>query len=238
MDSQKVLVERIVMETPDVVLADIVRDYFAKGSVTNVFGKYIAGLREIDTPSVATRHGVSPKFYHGYRRGLMSACADVVCVSKRGKELAVPLISRAKPPFQGGWFVQGGAIFNYRLIPQFALWKMLSEAGAIACDMDTFLKVNYPAGFWWNGMATILPLPLGVYRTAAEDNLPGEACDTLNIAYLALLSEGFPFGHDSDHTALRWVTLPELEVNPNLCGHWYPHHLATRALQIVAAAKE
>lgn len=227
--------DRTIIKTPDALLIDLVRGCLAGKSLLE--SGFTRDLQQVGIPIAATMHGVSTEFYHGYRRGLISACADVVCVSKRGGKWAVPLIFRAHPPFEGVWWVQGGAIFNYRLIQQFAVWKMLTEAGAIACDMDTFLKESYSMGYSWNGMATFLPLPLGVYRTAAEDNLPGEACDTLNIAYLALLSEDFPFGHDRDHTAVRWVTLPELLADGNLCGHWYPQHLATRALKIVGAAK-
>ncbi|MBI1998854.1 MAG: hypothetical protein HYS73_00785 [Parcubacteria group bacterium] len=229
-------IDMIIVETPDAPLIDLARGLLVGKSLLE--SGFTTKLQEVEIPAAATRNGIPQRSYHIYRRGLMSACADVVCVRDVGGRPEVPLISRTKPPFQGGWFVQGGAIFNYRLIPCFALWKLLTEARVIACDMDVFLESEFPYGLSWRGMVSLVPLPLGVYRTAAGDNLPGEACDTLNIAYLALLSDEFPFGYDSDHTAVRWVTLPELLADSNLCGHWYPQHLAIRALQIVMAANQ
>ena len=71
-----------------------------------------------------------------------------------------------------------------------------------------------------------------------EDSLPGKVGDTLNLAYLALWPAELPFGHDKDHTAMRWVTLPELLADKDLCGHWYPQRLAIRALEIVKMEKK
>lgn len=195
-------------------------------------------LKSICVPRDATRSGVPAEVYDGYRLGLMSACADVVCVRDTDGKLEVPLISRAKPPFQGGWWVQGGAMHNFRSIRQFLLWKLFRESGNFDGNIEEFVE-TYHLGddsLSCDGVR-LVGFPLGIYRTSAEDILPGKVCDTLNLAYLALWPAGLPFGHDKDHVALRWVTLPELLADKNLCGHWYPQHLATRALQIVAAAK-
>ena len=229
-------VEGIILEAPDTTLVAIVKDCLVNGKGNHLFPQ---GMKRVKVPEDATQRGVPAKAYDAYRLGLVSACADAVCVREIDGELQVPLLARANPPFQGGWWVQGGAIFNFRLITKFLLWKVLKEAGQRDGDIHGFLSEEHPLGpLWWHEDAHVIPAPLGVYRTAAEDSAPGTACDTLNVAYIVLWSAERPFGHDKDHTALRWVTLPELEADPNLCGHWYPQHLATRALQIVSRAKE
>lgn len=229
MQKKTVLVETIVLEAPDEEIVDSVRRCFGNDSLI----PYINRMKKVRVPKEATRTGVAANTYDDYRLSLISACADVVCVWDTDGKMEVPLISRAKPPFQGGWWVQGGAIFNFQMIAQFALWKLYKEAGQTTDDFDTFISCAPH-----RGSVRLIAPPLGIYRTAAEDSAPGKVADTLNVAYLALWPTELRFGHDKDHTAVRWVTLPELLADGYLCGHWYPQYLATRALRIVAAAKE
>ena len=236
MERPSVEVEGIILEAPDAVIVAAVKDYLMHGKENHL---YPQGMKMVKVPEEATRNGVPADAYDAYRFGLMSACADVVCVRDTNGTLEVPLISRARPPFEGGWWVQGGAVFNFRPIAHFILWRLFREAGLWTLGIDEFSMAYFEkraTGLSCRGVRLVVP-PLGVYRTAAEDSLPGKVCDTLNVACLTLWSADLPFGHDKDHTALRWVTLPELKANPNLCGHWNPQRLATRALQIVASAK-
>ncbi len=223
-------VETVLIETPIHEMVSSVKKARA------VKQEQIGGA-VVPIPSDAVRKGVKTEIYDGYRLGLMSACADVVCVRDSEGKLEVPLISRASPPFQGGWWPQGGAIYNFRPITQFILWKLFREAGICKGGIEAFTETHFKnnaTGLSCCGVQLIVPL-LGVYRTAAHDNLPGKVCDTLNVAYLALWPAGLPFGHDEDHSAMRWVTLKELYDDGYLCGHWYPQHLAIRALEIVRA---
>ncbi len=234
------LLERIFFETPQKIMVAAIRnslafqkDCTARDYEQNSCSEYI------HIPNDATRSGVLTESYDGYRLGLMSACADVVCVRETDEKLEVPLIARARPPFRDGWWMQGGAIFNFRSVPQFLLWKLFRESGNFEGSIEEFVEKYHldDAALECNGVQ-LVGKPLGIYRTTAEDSMPGKVCDTLNLAYLALWPTKLSFGHDKDHTSLRWVTLAELEANPNLCGHWYPQCLAMRALQIVGRAKK
>lgn len=234
------LLERIFFETPQETMVTAVRDSLAcrNGRLTRDYEQR-SFSEHIRIPKDATRHGVPVEAYDRYRLGLVSACADVVCVRDTGGKLEVPLISRAKPPFQGGLWMQGGAIFNFHSVPQFLLWKLFRESGNFQGSIEEFVEKYHldDIALECNGVK-LVGKSLGVYRTVAEDSMPGKVCDTLNLAYLVLWPADLPFGHDKDHAMLRWVTLPDLERDPDFCGHWYPQRLATRALEIVTVTKD
>jgi len=199
--------------------------------------------QEIVVPDDATRSGVSGKVYGAWRKGLATACSDVVCVQywydryeDETKKIAshgyVPLIRRAAPPFGGCWWIMGGALFNFRSNREFLFWKLLSEGGVEQGGIDE-VSARYGAGQRANEYDLHVVGCLGTYRTAAEDTAgTGKPpCDTINLCYMALVCGGLTFGHDRDHTDVWFASAEEL-LPEDSCGHWYPRHVALRALDI------
>lgn len=183
----------------------------------------------IRVPVSATRKGVTQPAYDGYRLGLVSACADVVIV-KDGK---VPLIRRAQPPFGGMWWIMGGAVFNFRPIHQFLLWKIYKECGLDTLGIEEFIAKYKLTDADYSCEGVHFVGYLGCARTAAEDTTdPAKVCDTLNVCGMAMITTKRDLYHDKDHSAIRWVDREDLEKEPNLCGHWYPQWAASKALDV------
>ena len=78
---------------------------------------------------------------------------------------------------------------------------------------------------------------LGIYRTAANDTAGTgrPPCDTINLCYMALAPISVQFGHDRDHTDIWLADATEL-LPEGSCGHWYPRHVALRAVEIYHCA--
>ncbi|HLD07422.1 MAG TPA: hypothetical protein VJC16_07900 [Candidatus Nanoarchaeia archaeon] len=194
------------------------------------------GLRAVRSNPIATRDGVKPEVYHAYRKGLPSACADVVLVRLTDGITAVPLIKRKAPPFAGCWWIMGGAIFSHRPIRQFLLWKVALETSITEEeDIDKWAQQHKlkDDDVSWKGIHIIGWL--GTARTAASDMQgTGRVCDTINQCYLGLVTQEHRFFPDQDHTDIAWRTT----VKPGDCNHWYPEWAAGKALRIVQAAYE
>ncbi len=167
--------------------------------------------------------------------GLDSSCADVVLVQERDGVLSVPLIRRAKPPFQGMWWLTGGAIFNYRPVHQFLLWKALKEGGLTTLEIDDFVREKGLEDDTTSCGGIHIVGCFGVARTAAEDTDGlGLVCDTMNNCYLGIAERDVAFHHDRAHDDIRWVTTDTLGD----LGHWYPEWAARRALDICIEARK
>ena len=187
----------------------------------------------VDKPACATRKGVGAEVYDGYRMGLVSSCADVVLIQERRGKPMIPLIRRANPPFANTWWMMGGAIFNYRSVTQFLLWKASKECGLHNLDIDQFVETFDLDDDSLSCCGINLIGPLGLYRTAAQDTVD-KACDTINICYAATFTGSQELYHDRDHLGIRWMSQEELV--PGSCGHWYPEHVGRRALMVYQRA--
>ncbi len=129
-------VETVLIETP-------IHEMVSSVKKARAVKQEQTGGTVVPIPSDAVREGVKTETYDGYRLGLMSACADVVCVRDTDGKLEVPLISRASTPFQGGWWPQGGAIYSFRPIAQFILWKLFREAGICKGGIEAFTETHF-----------------------------------------------------------------------------------------------
>ena len=214
----KVWLEKIFLENSDDVLVKALRD-----------GWNPENMMEHAIPSLST-DGVGGEAYDGYRFGLTSACADVVIVQEVDGEPKVPMILRAKPPFGKCWWIMGGAIFNYRSVHQFVSWKAVKETGLFQGSIEDFINESDS-----NFGITVVGL-LGDYRTPADDTEgTGKVCDTINLCYMAVCDPNVELHHDKDHSAVKWFSEEDLKAE-DPCGHWYPAHVARRAIQIYKKA--
>lgn len=224
-DGGEALLETLILENDKRVLVRRVEKLLS----TNIVVAQPDAQMNIEIPVSATRKGVAQPVYDNYRLGLVSACADVVIV-KDGK---VPLIRRAQPPFGDTWWIMGGAIFNFRPIHQFLLWKIYRECGLEKCTIDEFITKYNLTDDQYSCDGVHFVGYLGVARTAADDTTdPSKVCDTLNVCGMAVLTTTKTLYHDKDHSAIRWVGREDLRDDPNLCGHWYPQWAAQKALDI------
>lgn len=224
-DGGEALLETLILENDNRVLVRRV------GAVLsgNFFARRAADMEINIIPVTATRKGVAQPVYDNYRLGLVSACADVVIV-KDGK---VPLIRRAQSPFGDTWWIMGGAIFNFRPIHQFLLWKIYRECGLEKCTIDEFIAKYNLTDDQYSCEGVHFVGYLGVARTAADDTTdPSKVCDTLNVCGMAVVTTTRTLYHDKDHSAIRWVESEDLKSDPDLCGHWYPQWAAKKALDI------
>ncbi|MDP3770467.1 MAG: hypothetical protein Q8R40_06045 [bacterium] len=208
----------ITREWPDIQLSDL--------SVTPEHS-------DIKIASHATRSGVHGTVYDAWRLGLTTACADVVLVQEREGRIQVPFIWRKNPPFANCWWIMGGAIFNFRPIQQFLLYKIFAEGGMQTGTFDEFLATHQIHDRQYSAEGIHIVGPLGVYRTAAEDtDESGKVCDTINLCYMGTIPSDMQIRHDDAHKGVRWCGITEL----NDLGHWYPEHVAKRALHIYERA--
>lgn len=156
-------------------------------------------MQEVQVPS-GHRLGVDESVYLGYRRGLDSACADIVITSRNVHgEPVVLLTRRAKAPFNGVWWVQGGAIHAYRSIIEF-----VKERAKRECGVEPLIETL-----------------IGIYRTCAEDGV----ASTLNLCYCgrifrADLERSRPVA-DRDHSTWKLFTLSEYNALPSTECHPY-----------------
>lgn len=190
----------------------------------------------VPVPDDAKRDVVASNVYDEYRLGLSSACADAVCVQSVGDKLVVPLIFRKNAPFGQTWWVVGGAIANFRPVHQFLLWKIFREYGKARQSLAEFVILNNIQETQNQIAGVRIVGCLGVYRTAAEDCLPGKIADTINLAYLGILPPDFAPLHDCDHCCVK--LFDEDAIKQTSTGHWYPDRLVMRALSIVRRALE
>src|SRR3989338_7566818 len=115
----KTYLEDLFFEVNNRYLAERLRTYVQRG--------FFSGLTAKNMPDRASRAGVPKDIYHGFQRGSVPACADIVLVQDREGEISVPLILRSQPPFKGCFWPQGGGIFNGRSVSEFLLWKASRE---------------------------------------------------------------------------------------------------------------
>ncbi len=106
----------MIVEVPDNELVKMVRTVAGSKSGEAMSLPMPGRLESVPIPPEATRQGVTGDVYDAYRRGLSSACADVVLVQVKDGVPKVPLIRRARPPFGGYWWIMGGGIFTLRPI--------------------------------------------------------------------------------------------------------------------------
>lgn len=170
----------------------------------------IDNQEELDVPEDTPR-GVDPTTYGAYREGLASACADVVVTTtKPDGTHAVIVIKRGSGKcFEGCWWMQGGAIYKFLSMIDFA-----AERGKVE-----------------GGSEPIIEALLGVYRTAWSQK-GSEAADTLNVCYVGFV----PFGElhlmdDQDHIGVSILTLEDLDELPEDEQHWYPDRVFRLALE-------
>ncbi len=167
---------------------------------------------EMGTVKVPDEHrsgGVSSEDYANYRRGLDSACADVVITTVLPSgEPAVLAVKRSSTScFGGKWWMQGGAVQAYRPLLDF-----LAERAAREC-----------------GVPPVFEALIGVYRTTAGD----VHASTLQPCYVARVSyeDAARAQADKDHSAYRFITLRDLDQISEAEMHWYPKRVFDLALR-------
>lgn len=227
---QQNLLETVILEVENQPLIAAAAQTLAFGKRQIVLGEARDVLQNPD----ATRSGVPGAIYDAYRRGLASACADVVLVKITGDIPAVPLIRRKKPPFQDCWWLMGGSIFTHRPIHQFLLWKALAETGIEGnVNVEQFVEKHNLQDEDCSLAGISIIGCLGVCRTVAEDmEGTGRVCDTINLCYLGLVQREYTLFPDKDHTDVQWLS----GILPGSCNHWYPEWAARKALAIVNVA--
>lgn len=172
---------------------------------------YVAAhdFEEILVPEGHLSGGVDSAFYDGYRRGLDSACADVVVTTVFPDGTPAVLASKRAPGklFGNKWWMQGGAIHSYRRISDFVLERAERECG-VRPRLEGFI---------------------GVFRTCADDLLGS----TTNLCYVGFV----PYDDlgkvraDKDHIGLQFLTLEACLHLPEDERHWYPMYTFIIALK-------
>lgn len=229
-----VALETVIVESPEAPLIALVRSL--RRTPDAVRNHLPANHRVVRIPSAATRVGVPGNVYDGYRLGLACACADVVLVREAPGGLPhVPLLRRARPPFEGYWWLMGGAIFNFRPIQHFLMWKVYRECGLEDVEIEEFVQKHALADTQYSCEDLDIVGCLGVCRTAAEDTV-GKVCDTTNFCYMGIYRGDRELYHDKDHSDIRWVA--ERDLTPGSYGHWYPEWAVSRALRIYWMAQD
>lgn len=167
-------------------------------------------VREMIGVAVPPGHragGVPQETYLGYRQGLESACADVVIATilKSGRP-AVLGLRRSNPPYNGKWYMPGGAIYAYMPYAEFLREKIRKETG---------LNMN----------PEVL---LGVYRNNAEDLI----CSVMALCYAALVPvETIRTTKPADgHDVWGLFTTDDLDALLVNETHWYPMHVWRKVL--------
>ncbi|MBM3281251.1 MAG: hypothetical protein FJY91_00660 [Candidatus Harrisonbacteria bacterium] len=157
---------------------------------------------------------VSQKTYEEYRSRADVACADLVIVTKRDDGHWGVLLSKrgSGKSFARSWWIYGGSIPSYSSIPDFIAKRSEEESGVKATPV----------------------LLLGVYRTCAPDFVGS----SVNLCYLGIASWSEVervAGVDKDHDCIGCFTAGDIEeLKRNEEVHWYPLHVASRALEIVS----
>lgn len=166
------------------------------------------GFEKVMVPEGHCIGGVDRSTYDGYRKGLDSACADVVITSRLFDRTPAVLASKRAPGklFGNKWWMQGGAIHSYRLITDFIVERAEKECG-VRPRIEGFI---------------------GVFRICADDLLGS----TLNLCYVGFVrqSDLAKAQGDIDHKDLRLLTLADIEGLPKEEKHWYPMLAFQRAL--------
>jgi hypothetical protein len=166
------------------------------------------GRIEISPPGEVGR-GARPEVYDEYRRGLDGACADVVVTTCTSDGiLAVIATRRAEGKcFGGAWWMQGGATHAYRSYVDFVQERAAKECG-VTPDIQALI---------------------GIFRTCAED----VHASTFQPCYVGWVDpeKRAELVTDSDHHAIRLLTLADLDVLPQGQRHWYPMQVFRLALE-------
>lgn len=166
-------------------------------------------FEEIMVPEGHVSGGVDSAMYDGYRKGLDSACVDVVITTVLPDGVAAVLASKRASGklFGNKWWMQGGAIHSYRRVHGLLVERAEKECGARP-RLEGFI---------------------GVFRTCAEDMLGA----TTNLCYVGFV----PYDDlgkvktDQDHTGLRLLTLEDCCGLPEEEKHWYPMYTFIIALK-------
>lgn len=158
--------------------------------------------------------GVSPEIYNGYRKGLESACIDMVITTELSNGVPAVIASKRadNKPFGGTWFMYGGALHSYRSITEFIMGRVLKESGLTP-------KIEGLIGF---------------FRTCAEDFLAStmQLCFVGYVPYYECVEQ---MKSDRDHTECKFFTFEDIVALPISEQHWYPMLVFQQALLTMPA---
>lgn len=187
-----------IVETENVILLN--PNLEKDRQIYKAAGGYANGTFSVRVPEGQTMGGVDAASYDNYRKGLDSACADIVVTTllPDGKPAVVATKRAQNKCFGGGWWMQGGAIHSYRLITELVLERAEKECG-VRPQIEGLI---------------------GVFRTCAEDYL----ASTTNLCYVGFapyekLSEAKA---GDDHIAWKLLTLDKIGQMSVKELHWYP----------------
>ncbi len=156
-------------------------------------------------------NGVPADIYHGYREGLVGACADIVMTTVLPKGLPAVLAIKRGPNacFAGKWWMQGGAVPCYMPLIEFV--KMRAEQ---ECGVRPFVE----------GI-------IGVFRTAADDKV-ADTIQTCHVGFVKYEEVAAKFKEDAAHSDRRLLTLGDINIIMPASGmHWYPNLCFRAALR-------
>lgn len=202
LSGKRVTVETKIFVNPYLALE---RKNAAKGIFSEIFH---CEFEEVKVPEGHCLGGVDSDIYDGYRKGLDSACVDVVVTTLlRHDKPAVLAFKRAPGKLFGQkWWMQGGALYSYCSITNFVFERIWKKC-RVPPDIQGFI---------------------GVFRTYPDDFLGS----TVNLCYV-----GFVQRHklaqvhlDKNYTDFRLLTLEDLEDLPDEEKHWYPMFTFRQAL--------
>lgn len=154
--------------------------------------------------------GVGGDIYNSYRKGLDSACADVV-VTTTDPFTGINYVLAGKRAtgkcFGGSWWMQGGAIHAYRSIVEFVVERAAAECG----------------------VRPKIEACMALARTCAPDVNAStmQPCFVGRVDWEALKAAN----PDVDHSKVKTLSLSDFEEMDDDELHWYPRMMFTLALE-------
>lgn len=199
--------QRVTVETKIFVNPYLARE--RKNAAKGIFSEtFHCEFEAVKVPEGHFLGGVDSDIYDGYRKGLDSACVDVVVTTLLRHDKPAVLASKRAPSklFGNKWWMQGGALCSYCSITDFVFERIWKKCGV--CP--------HIQGF------------IGVFRTCSDDVLGS----TINLCYVGFIQR-HKLAHvqmDENHTDFRLLTLEDLEDLPDKEKHWYPMFTFRQAL--------
>lgn len=154
---------------------------------------------------------VPAEHYHGYRRGKVGACSDIIAWTYNDDGIPAAILTFRKEGvcFEKKWWMQGGAIDAFAPVAEFVARCAKSESGSLP-------KIEALVGF---------------FRTT--EFVPGverRQISTIQSAYIGYVDRSsLRLQADSNHTSAVLMTERMYSELPEAEKHWYP----TLLLQIL-----
>lgn len=166
-------------------------------------------MGETSIPNLPSK-GTDGDTYNKYRQNLAGACADIVVTTilENGKPAVIATKRAANKCFGGKWWMQGGAFFANCIIQQWVAERAKVECG---CEPEV------------QGLA-------GVFYTCASDFM-ASTLQPCFVGFIPIKEVRKTVAADDDHSAVKLLTLEEVENLPEDERHWYPDLVFRLALE-------